>query len=80
MTINRMYIARQRRVKHASSTIQRVFPVGSVPKSYKRAQSKEVKEYRTAVESSRVESPDLAAAEMTIKELNCDKKPSCDLK
>jgi hypothetical protein len=59
-----------------------MFSVGSVPKSYKRAQSENSRSravdvvYRTVVESSRVESSELAAAEMTRKELDCAKKTS----
>jgi hypothetical protein len=73
---NRTYIARQRRNKHASSTIQTVFSVGSVPRGYKRAQSEDAKEYRTVIESSRIECSELAAAEMTRKELDDAKKTS----
>jgi hypothetical protein len=53
-----------------------VFSVESVPRNYKRARPEDGTEYRTVVESSRVESSELAAAEMARKELECDKKTS----
>jgi ABC-type enterochelin transport system ATPase subunit len=74
---NRTSIARQRINKHISLTIQDLFSVCSVPRVYKRAQSEDATEYRTVVESNRVESSELAAAEMARKELGGANKTSC---
>jgi hypothetical protein len=68
--------ARQRTSKHAFLTI-RLFSVWSVPKDFKRTQMTEEK-YRTVIESSRVESSELANCKiMARKELGGAKKASC---
>jgi hypothetical protein len=47
---NRTSTARQRRGKHASSTKEAVFPVGSVPRGYKRTQSEDATEFGSSRE------------------------------
>jgi hypothetical protein len=51
-----------------------VFFVGSVRRGYKRAQSEDGTEYRTVVERSRVESSELAAAEVARKEVGVQRR------
>jgi hypothetical protein len=70
----------KRLVNTHSSQQKTVFFVGSVPRSYKRAQSEDGKKYTRVVESSRVESSELAAAEMVRKELGLWKEDiMCEL-
>jgi hypothetical protein len=47
---SRTSIARQRRSKHASSTIEAMFSVWSVPRGYKRTQSEDTTKHGSRVE------------------------------